>query len=152
MKHVLLAGCTVLFCLFAQNVECRTPQIARYHVTITDRPDLKRFELRLTSYDDRPICVEQQRWPNHLGRIHYGSYWAVLQSSKKSYPAINENLGRCVGPGCIIHIAPGETLKGFINYSVFGKEKDIAALSGRHLQLDVKAEPCAVFDRLMKAK
>jgi hypothetical protein len=123
---------------------------ARYGLTIRDLPSAKQFELTLRSLDHRPICVEIRRWPNRFGRVHFGSHWVILHTGKGIYPAINENFGRCVGPGCIIHIAPGKTLTGFIRYSAFGNEKQIAALPSRRLQVDVEPVVCSVLERMME--
>lgn len=114
----------------------------RYRLTTKDVPSAKHFELTLTSLDDRPICLHVQRWPNQFGRVHFGASWVMLQSAGGLYRARNENSGRCVGPTCIIHIAPKGSLRGVISYSVFGGAVDVKALKGRRLQVDVRPKLC----------
>lgn len=123
---------------------------ARYSLTTRDIGKEKRFELVLRSRDDRPICLEVRRWPNRVGHVHYGNHWVILHTSKGIYRALDENFGRCIGPECIMHIAPRKTLTGFIAYSVFGDEKKVAMLPNRHLEVDVKPVVCALLERLMK--
>jgi hypothetical protein len=114
----------------------------QYQLTVTDVPKMQRFELTLRSFDDKPMCIHIQRWPNQFGRIHFGSSWVMLHSAAGVYHARDENFGRCVGPTCIIHIAPKGILRGVINYSVFGSALDVAALKNRRLQVNIQPKLC----------
>src|SRR5436305_1550704 len=92
----------------------------RYRLSILDSSVQKRFNVTLTSLDDRPMCLHIQSWPNSIGHLHYGRHWATLHTSKGIYLAHDENHGRCVGPSCILHIAPHGTITGFVSYEMFG--------------------------------
>lgn len=127
----------------AKNALCGNTQGPRYELAITDRPAEKRFQLKVTSHDRRRICLELRRWPNEIGRVHYGRDWLILHTAEGIYPAIDENFGRCVGSGCTIHIEPLGTLEGFIAYSAFGSEKKIARLTHRRLKMDMNPWVCA---------
>ena len=132
----------VSLCMQPIRMLARENSQLQYRLTVTDVPRMQRFELALRSFDDRPMCMHIQRWPNQFGRVHFGSSWVVLQSAAGVYRARDENLGRCVGPTCIIHIAPKGVLRGFINYSVFGSALDATALKNRRLQVDVQPKLC----------
>lgn len=114
----------------------------RYRLTIKDVPSARQFKLTLTSLDDRPICLHIQQWPNQRGEVHFGASWVVLHSAGGLYRARDTNSGRCVGPKCIIHIAPKGVLRGIISYSVFGSAVDVIALKNRRLQVDVQPRLC----------
>src|SRR6478735_9388632 len=107
------------------------PRPVRYRLSILDSSVQKRFIVSLTSLEDRPLCLHIQRWPSSNGHLHYGSVWATLHTSKGVYPAYDENHGRCVGPECILHIAPHATITGFVSYEMFGHPAVIARLPDR---------------------
>jgi hypothetical protein len=118
----------------------------KYQLTIKDAPSAKRFNLTLRSLDDRAMCMHIQRWPNRFGRVHFGQSWITMHSAHRLFRARDENLGRCVGPTCIIHIAPKGVLRGFISYSVFGGEHFVERLKDRHLQVDVQPKLCTAAE------
>jgi hypothetical protein len=113
-----------------------------YRLTVKDVPSAKHFEITLQSYDQRPMCLHTQRWPNEFGEVHFGRSWVALHSAAGLYRAIDENGGRCVGPTCILHIAPKGILRGIISYTVFGNAIDVAALKRRRLEVDVRPRLC----------
>jgi len=138
LSTALLAGCSTQPVIISQNP---TPH-ARYHLTVSDRSDLRRFVLTLKSFDDRPLCLNVNQWPNYFGQLHFGSTWVTLVSTEGKYPARDENFGTCIGPTCVIHIAPGSTLTGFIGYREFGSPAKIAGLSRRQLHVVVSPSVC----------
>jgi hypothetical protein len=135
---VLLAGCSTPPAANAPSPN----QPARYRLTVSDRPDLNRFVLTLKSLDERPLCLNVNQWPNYFGQVHFGSIWVKLVSNQGTYPARDENFGSCIGPSCVIHIAPGSALTAFIGYKEFGTPAKIAGLSRRRLHLIVSPSVC----------
>jgi hypothetical protein len=107
----------------------------QYRLVVSDQPDLKRFLLTLTSVDRRPLCLHVTKWPDYFGHVHFGSSWVTLTATEGKYPARDENFGTCIGPSCVIRIAPGGKLSGFIGYSEFGDPKRISKLSNRKLKV-----------------
>lgn len=98
-------------------LSCVTPAIGknqdesatpRYRFQIVDRSDEKRFELNLTSRDDRWLCIYVEKWPNDKGQLHFGSKWVKLRSARATFLAHDENFGYCAdenGKPCLIRIA-----------------------------------------------
>ena len=117
----------------------------RYRLSVSDLSVQRRFAVSLISMDDRPICIELRRWPNDVGHVHYGGDWVILHSSGGTYPAQDENFGRCVGPECILHIAPHGKLTGFVSYEMFGPPAAIARLSDRQLEFQIRPIACDLF-------
>src|SRR4051812_35477632 len=109
--------CIMFFVIVSSAAAASAP--VQYGLSIRDSSVQKRFIVSLTSLDDRPMCLHIQSWPNSIGHLHYGRHWATLHTSKGIYPAYDENHGRCVGPECILHIAPHATITGFVSYEMF---------------------------------
>jgi len=107
----------------------------QYRLVVSDRPDLKRFLLTLTSFDRRPLCLHVTKWPDYFGHVHFGSSWVTLTATEGNYPAHDENFGTCIGPSCVIRLAPGGKLNGFIGYREFGDPKRVSKLSNRKLKV-----------------
>jgi hypothetical protein len=140
--HLRIAIAVAGLCILPFTTAARENTGPQYRLTIKDVPNARHFELTLQSYDDRPMCMHTQRWPNEFGEVHFGRSWVVLHSAAGLYRAIDENAGRCVGPTCILHIAPRGILRGIISYTVFGKAIDVVALKGRRLEVDVRPKLC----------
>jgi hypothetical protein len=132
--------CIVVLAMLSTAAAAATP--VRYRLSILDSSVQKRFIVSLVSLDDRPLCLHIQKWPNRFGLLHYGRHWATLHTSKGIYPAYDLNAGRCVGPECIMHIAPHATITGFVSYEMFGHPAVIARLPDRRLELSVSPELC----------
>lgn len=122
------------------------PPAPHFRLVIKDHPKEYRFVVNLISLDDRPLCLGVDQWPNELGQLDTGSKRATLKSDEGAYPARNENFGYCVGDACIIHVAPGSTLTGFIGYKEFGGPKTIARLTKRRLVFPVSTWICKPKD------
>jgi hypothetical protein len=136
-----IVRCIVFLALLSTATAAPAP--VRYRLSIRDSSVQKRFIVSLTSLDDRPLCLHIQSWPSPDGHLHYGRHWATLHTSKGTYPAYDENHGRCVGPSCILHIAPHATLTGFVSYEMFGHPSVIARLPDRRLELSVSPALCS---------
>ena len=137
----VLRCCIVVFLVLLSRAVTASPPL-RYRLSILDQAVQKRFVVSLISLDDLPMCLHRQSWPNQFGHLHYGAHWATLRTDNGTCPAYDENHGRCVGPECLLHIAPHATLKGFISYEMFGHPSIIARLPGRRLQLSVSPQLC----------
>jgi hypothetical protein len=111
-----------------------------YRFDIADDPNGKRFVLTLKSLDQRPLCIGVGQWPNAEGQLDFGSSWVTVESPEGTYRPRDHNFGYC--PDCEIHIAPGSTLTGFINYEEFGDAAIIARLSRRELRFPVTLWIC----------
>ena len=111
-------------------------------IEVIDRPSEKRFVVTLRSKDKRPLCLGIDQWPNRSGQLDTGSKRARLESAAGTFPARDENFGFCVGEECVIHVAPGASLTGFIGYAEFGPPAKIAALPRRRLHFPVTTWVC----------
>lgn len=142
----LLAILWLVSCTTDRVVGQRTASsTARYRLQVTDRPDQKRFDVRLDSIDDRPLCITVENWPNRHGRLHFGATWVNVTSAEGLFPGGEENFGYCIdenGGPCLIQIPPKSSLKGYIVYKEFGDPAKIAALSQRRLRFPVSPQVC----------
>jgi hypothetical protein len=133
MQFASLLIATLLILLSACASVDERPTSDRYVIDITDNVRAKRFDVVISSKDDRPICVWVDNWPNDLGQLHMGSDKAKLRTGSSVLAAKDANFGYCPG-GCGEHrIAPRGELRGFIAYSAFGDEDKIAASPNKHL-------------------
>ena len=111
-----------------------------FDVEINDRPDGRRFDLALKSYDSRYLCLEFEAWPNKFGQIHMGG--AVLETSSGVYEAEIFNFGYCPGGCGVFRIPPNGRLEGFIGYSQFEAEIDVEGESDRRLIFSASPHLC----------
>ena len=134
--------CVVLIGVASCKHEVVRPPQDHYRLLVTDNPEDTRFELMLSSMDERALCITVQQWPNQLGQLHMGSAIASLNTSEGVLPAEDENFGYCPGGCGLIRIAPGADLHGFIAYAAFGDPMRIAADAARKLTYSVKPHYC----------
>jgi hypothetical protein len=118
--------------------------VAQYRLVVKDEPRSHRFALRLESLDERKLYVDIYKWPDALGRLHFGSLWVSLNLNGRIVTAKDENFGYVVG-GRSIEIAPRGALVGFVGYEQFGNPRSIANASSRSLRF--KVTPSTVRDK-----
>jgi len=46
---------------------------SEYSLAVAADREGRSFELNLVSHSGRPLCIDQDQWPNSLGRLHMGS-------------------------------------------------------------------------------
>jgi hypothetical protein len=114
----------------------------RFRIEVTDQPNQKRFLIVLKSLDNRPLCLGVEQWPDQLGQLDTGSRRARVTSSEGTFLARDASFGYCAGDACVLHVAPGSTLKGFIGYAEFGSAAAIAGLRDRRLHFPVTTWVC----------
>lgn len=125
---------------FFTDTQKQVPE-AKYSIEINDQPDRRRFEIKVTSRDTRPICMESRQWPNRRGELDARNTVAILRTERRSFDLHPD------GPGTrddarLITLAPGEAVVGFVGYSVFGNPDEIAKLSERKLVFVVGVVAC----------
>src|SRR5437588_12277227 len=90
LRRLSVASAVLFSCvLFLHNTAAGSPP--RYRLSVSDRPDQRRFVIALHSMDKRPLCLYQFRWPNKNGEI--GSDWVILESSEGKFKARDVNFG-----------------------------------------------------------
>ena len=112
-----------------------------YQLVIVDNSILRKYQIKLISGDIKTICVAGSNWTNSIGQIDTDGTNGVIYSTKGKFPAKGHNFGYCTD-GCYIKILPKNQLDGFIPYSEFGDESQIAGLPDRQLLFDVYVNYC----------
>lgn len=85
---------------------------------MSDRPDLRRIELRYRNNTKSAVCVSPDFWPNQAGKIHEATDILVLVVGNERFPVVDFNTGYCP-QGCYERVAPGQEIFGFISYDDF---------------------------------
>lgn len=112
----------------------------RYELNVVDNMQAKRFDLALVSEDGRAICLPISQWPSKTGWLDSGSHRAQLIAGSAKLPAQDRTFGYSAG---VLHVlAPGAVLQGYIPYSEFGEEEEIAKLGDRRLAFSVAPRVC----------
>lgn len=98
-----------------------------------------RFDVVLTSNSKRPMCMSPPSWPSRSGRVSGGGDRTSLRGDNGVVAAIDTDFGYCIGPTCTIHVAPGQSVSGFIDYAAFGGRQAVEGLRNR--SLDFRPNP-----------
>lgn len=133
---VALAGCSGFHTNY-NNVDF----MSNYEFVVFDRPASMGYELRIVSEDSRPICVFIEQWPLESKYLFEGAVVFITASEGQIIRAGTEAVTG-YAPGRHYRIEPGETLLGFIPYSLFGDPEEIKALSAKQLNYAVNPVVC----------
>jgi hypothetical protein len=133
LRRFTFASAFLFSCIFlVHNAVAGSPP--QYELSVTDRPDQRRFVIALHSMDKRPLCLPEHWWPNKWGEI--GSPWVAPETSSWEGTlkprAVNFGL---LGPNNVIRIEPGNTITAFIGYEQFGTADRIATFRDRKLRI-----------------
>lgn len=114
-----------------------------FALEVTDQPALQRFEVRLVSRSQRPLCVPMEAWPDNGGRFTEEMLDVHVQIPGERVgiaPAFTSVY--CPG-GCGYRtIAPGATLEAFIAYDAFANADKLASSAERVLNFAVPVQAC----------
>lgn len=89
------------------------------YVTGVDRDEVnKQFDVTIASKSAIKLCLDANSWPNDQGKVLDGTSFALLIGSKVVTPS-NPPGDTCVLGCAPIEIAPGQTIRGKVNYSNF---------------------------------
>lgn len=97
------------------------PPLDHYTLLVNDDEEKRRFDITLTSYDSRPLCVSEESWPNSSGKFTSDNGDVFLKIDSVVLPARTKLLSAYCPGGCGEHsIRQGEPLQGYISYDAFG--------------------------------
>ena len=110
-----------------------------YRLEIVEDPDNRRFDLRLVSTTNRPLCVGEHQWPNSLGQLHFarGDVYLIVAGAK--YSIKEHNMGY---PEGVLRIPPGGQRTGFISLDEFDPGWSSTPDSARKLLFKVQPVYC----------
>lgn len=114
-----------------------------FALKVTDQPAMKRFDVRLVSTSQRPLCVPIEAWPDINGRFTEASLDIHVQIPAGRVdiaPAFRSVY--CPG-GCGYRtVAPGATLEAFIAYDAFTDADKVASSAERVLHFPFPVLAC----------
>lgn len=114
-----------------------------FALEVTDQPAQRRFDVRLVSTSQRPLCVPNEAWPDSHGRFTEAVldiHVQIPDGRVDIAPAFTSVY--CPG-GCGYRtVAPGETLEAFIAYDAFADANKLASSAERVLNFAVPVQAC----------
>lgn len=111
---------------------------------LVTRPDdsARKFHIELRSLTDRMLCFSSIDWPRDNGLwIGQQSLFIVRSPTGMLHPP-DENPGSCAGPECTMRIRPHRILRATLNYGIFGRPEEVAALGGKTLEYNLAVSSC----------
>lgn len=114
-----------------------------FALEVTDRPALRRFEVRLVSTSQRPLCVPIEAWPDINGRFTEEMLDVHVQIPGERVD-IAPAFRSVYCPGGCGHrtVAPGATLDAFIAYEAFADADKVASSAERVLHYPLLVHAC----------
>jgi hypothetical protein len=97
-----------------------------FDVAVVDRPDLKAFEITLTSRATRAFCFTPEFWPNPAGRLSAAAQVASVDVDGRTFATLRFNQGYCPGLDCAVRVRPGQTISGRLSYATFDLPAELA--------------------------
>lgn len=121
------------------------PPIGSYRLQISDNPSKHRFDLVLSSNNDRAICISRNEWPNADGTLPVANDQITLVTQGKSLTARSAMSSVYCPGGCgTYRLTPKKELSGSIDYEVFNVDaKTLQNDDKKTLQFKVSPTFCS---------
>lgn len=111
MKTAFVLPCMFLLLSAASAKDMHLPY------RMVDEPGNQRIQLRYHNDTNSAVCFETEAWPNQAGKLNYAADQVFLVVKNQRFPVENFNTGIC--PGCMLRVAPGREIVGYIPYTDF---------------------------------
>lgn len=138
ISYVFMALSALVVVLDACSPVVTRPTEDRFRLSIVQNDALKRFDLTLSSNDQRSLCISVESWPDSTGTFTVENSEVVLRLNGEVIQSKSPLVSAYCPGGCGYHtIDPEGELRGFITYKSFGDPAKIAASAEKKLTFDV---------------
>lgn len=133
---------------FAAIGACATHGVEKAATTefafsVRENVSSSRFELELTSTSGAAICLPSESWPNDQGKLMVDVPGVVLSVGDQEFAAKGTLFSAYCPGGCgVVRVDPGETVQGFLDFSVFGDPEMISGAESRRLIYPISPYRC----------